>query len=288
MSIGFIGLGIMGSRMAANLLNEGVDLRVFNRSPEKTAPLADQGATVAASAADFAAVDVLFTMLAHPEAITAVALGPDGFLNHLRPSTVWADCSTVTPSFSRRMAAEAHTRAVRFLDAPVAGSKLQAANAELVFFAGGAAGDVETCRPYFEKMGSKVVHVGEHGQGSALKVVVNTLLATAMATFAEAMALGQGLGLAPEMLLQVLVGGPVVPPFMRLKQEKIVQNKYEADFPLQWMRKDLQMAALAAYETAVPMPLAQSTKELYTQAMNAGLGELDFAAIYRFLQERAG
>ncbi|MCL4262596.1 MAG: NAD(P)-dependent oxidoreductase [Anaerolineae bacterium] len=281
MHIGFIGLGIMGSRMAANLLKHHVALTIFNRTPAKTAPLVEQGARPANTPADFANVDILFTMLAHPEAITAVALADDGFIHHLRPGALWVDCSTVTPSFSLSLAKTAEAHGVEFLDAPVAGSKPQAANGELTFFVGGTAENVETCRPYFNMMGNKVVHVGSSGAASALKVVINSLLGTAMASFAEALALGHSLGLPAELLLNVLVGGPVVPPFMAMKRLKIEQQQYESDFPLEWMHKDLHMAALAAYETAVPVPIIQSAKESYMQAMKDGLGALDFSAIYQ-------
>lgn len=282
MHVGFIGLGIMGSRMAANLRKQQVALTVFNRTPDKAGPLAAQGAHRANDMAGFATVDILFTMLAHPEALTAVALADDGFIHHLRPGALWVDCSTVTPSFSRMLAETAVARGLEFLDAPVAGSKPQAANGELTFFVGGTAENVERCRPYFNMMGSKVVHVGASGAGSALKVVINSLLGTAMASFAEAMVLGQSLGLPLELLLNVLVGGPVVPPFMAMKRPKIEQAEYEPDFPLAWMHKDLHLAALAAYETAVPIPIIQSAKESYMQAMKEGLDALDFSAIYEY------
>lgn len=286
MKIGFIGLGIMGSRMAVNLLAGGVDLIVFNRTQEKAKPLAEKGAQIANSMSDFAQVDILFTMLAHPEAITAVSLGADGFLNQLQPGALWVDCSTVTPSFSRQMAVAAAARHVHFLDAPVAGTKPQAANKELVFLVGGSAEDVQKATPYFNMMGQRIAHVGTQGMGSSLKVVVNALLAGSMALFAEMMALGQSLGLAQEMLLNVLVGGPVVPPFMAMKRPFIEQTRYDdPDFPLQWMHKDLHMAAIAAYETAVPTPIMQSAKELYAQAMQAGYGEQDFAAVYQFVNQ---
>lgn len=286
MKIGFIGLGIMGSRMAANLLTENVDLVVYNRTNGKTKPLAEQGAQVAQTMADFADVDILFTMLAHPEAITAVSQTENGFLNYLRPNTLWIDCSTVTPSFSRQMAAAAQAHNIHFLDAPVAGTKPHAANKELTFIVGGLVEDVEKATPYFNMMGQRIAHVGGHGMGSSLKVVVNALLASSMATFAEMMVLGQSLGLAQETLLNVLVGGPVVPPFMGMKRNNIEENNFDdPDFPLQWMHKDLHMATLAAYETAVPAPITQAAKELYAQAMQNGYSEQDFSAIYQFLNQ---
>jgi 3-hydroxyisobutyrate dehydrogenase-like beta-hydroxyacid dehydrogenase len=133
MKIGFIGLGIMGSRMAANLQKHGYDLVVFNRTRPKAQPLIDNGATFAESPAKVAEqVDVLFTMLAHPNAVEQAALGRDGFLSHIKPNALWIDCSSVNPSFSKKMAAEAARRKVHFVDAPVTGSAPVAAEAKLV------------------------------------------------------------------------------------------------------------------------------------------------------------
>jgi 3-hydroxyisobutyrate dehydrogenase/glyoxylate/succinic semialdehyde reductase len=206
MKIGFIGLGIMGSRMAANLQKHGYDLVVFNRTRAKAQPLLDKGATFADSPAKLAEqVDVLFTMLAHPDAVEQAALRADGFLNNLKPNAVWIDCSSVNPSFSKKMAAAAAARQVHFVDAPVTGSAPVAAEAKLVFWVGGDAGDVEAIRPLLLCMGNKIVHAGKQGMGTSMKMVINLLLGSAMASFAEAMALGQGLGLSQKMLFDSLL-----------------------------------------------------------------------------------
>ncbi|MFK7805500.1 MAG: NAD(P)-dependent oxidoreductase [Anaerolineae bacterium] len=285
MKIGFIGLGIMGSRMAANLLTNGADLIIHNRSKDKAAQLLKGGATWANSLADMQEVDILFSMLAHPQAVSSMALGPDGFLAHLRPGTLWIDCSTVNPSFTRDMAAEARKHNIDFLEAPVAGTKPQAQNAQLVFFVGGDADNLEKARPCFEKMGQRIVHVGDHGMGMSLKVVINTLLGTSMAAFAEAMALGEGLGLPQETLFNALLSGPVTAPYLASKRELMSSADYAPQFPLQWMHKDMQMAAVAAYESGVAAPVANATKELFQQTVNAGMGEQDFSVIYQFLSK---
>src|SRR5579872_4072786 len=191
MKVGFIGLGTMGSRMAANLQKSGHQLVVFNRTREAAAPLVSRGATRADTpAAVGEQAEVLFTMLAHPAAVRETALGKSGFLDRLRPETLWVDCSTVNPSFSREMASEAQTRKVRFLDAPVAGSREPAAEGKLTFFVGGDPVDLEACRPLLQAMGSKILHVGGHGMGTSLKMVNNLLLAVSMAGFSEGLVLG--------------------------------------------------------------------------------------------------
>jgi 3-hydroxyisobutyrate dehydrogenase-like beta-hydroxyacid dehydrogenase len=283
MKIGFIGLGIMGSRMAANLQKHGYDLVVFNRTRAKAQSLLDKGASFAESPAKLAEqVDVVFTMLAHPDAVEQAALGRNGFLTHLKPNALWVDCSSVNPSFSKKMAAAATARQIRFVDAPVTGSAPVAAEAKLIFWVGGDAVDVEEVRPLLLCMGSKIVHAGGHGMGTSMKMVINLLLGTGMAAFAEAMALGQGLGLSQKMLFDSLLSTPPVAPFLALKREKIESGKYDAEFPLRWMQKDMHLAAVSAYETGVAMPLTNITKEVYRLAMRGGHDAEDFSAIYEF------
>ena len=288
MKVGFIGLGIMGSRMAANLQKGGHQLVVFNRSAEKAAPLVKEGALLAETPAAVAEqVEVLFTMVAHPDAVKEIAFGDDGFLNRLRPNTLWVDCSTVNPSFSRQMAEEARSRGIRFLDAPVTGSKGLAAKGELVFWVGGPEVDVQACRPLFDIMGRRVVHSGGYGMGTSLKMVVNLLLAEAMMAFSEGMALGQSLGISQAALFEALLGGPVVAPFVANKRKNIEQGEYEAEFPLRWMQKDLHLAAVTAYEQGVALPMANVAKEIYRLAISSGLGDLDYSSIYEFLNRTA-
>jgi 3-hydroxyisobutyrate dehydrogenase/glyoxylate/succinic semialdehyde reductase len=286
LKISFIGLGIMGSRMAANLLAQGHTLTVHNRTREKATALLEQGATWAEHPAAAAAhADVLITMLAHPEAVQAAALGEIGFLDALAPDALWIDCSTVNPSFSRLMATEARQRHVRFVDAPVAGSKTQAANAELVFFAGGSADDVAEAQPLFSAMGRRVVHVGEPGMGTSAKMVVNVLLATSMAAFAEGVALGRSLGITEDLLLNMLIGGPVAAPFLAGKQPKLTTGDYIAEFPLQWMHKDLRLAMLTASETGADASFAGLAQEVYRLAIEDGHGESDFSAVYAYVNK---
>jgi len=284
MKIGFIGLGIMGSRMAANLQKHGYDLVMFNRTRAKAQPLIDKGATFAESPAKAAEqVDILFTMLAHPDAVEQAALGRDGFLSHLKPNALWIDCSSVNPSFSKKMAAEAARREVHFVDAPVTGSAPVAAEAKLVFWVGADGADLEKIRPLLLCMGNKIVHAGGHGTGTSMKMVINLLLGNAMAAFAEAMALGEGLGLSQKMLFDSLLGTPAVAPFLASKREKIESGNYEAEFPLRWMQKDMHLASVSAYESGVAMPLTNAAKELYRLAMREGHASQDFSAIYDYL-----
>jgi 3-hydroxyisobutyrate dehydrogenase-like beta-hydroxyacid dehydrogenase len=286
MKIGFIGLGIMGSRMAANLQKHGYPLVVFNRTPAKAEPLLGPCGAFSDSPAKLAEqVDVLFTMLAHPDAVEEAALGANGFVNHLRSNALWVDCSSVNPSFSKKMAAEAARREVHFVDAPVTGSAGPAAEAKLVFWVGADTADLERIRPLLLCMGNKIVHAGGHGMGTSMKMVVNLLLGTGMAAFAEAMALGQGLGLSQKMLFDSLLGAPTVAPFLASKRAKLESGNYEAEFPLRWMQKDMHLASLSAHEVGVALPSANVTKEIYQLAMRDGHDTQDFSAIYDYLTD---
>lgn len=290
MKIGFIGLGIMGSRMVANLLNAGHDLVVHNRSKDKAFDIIANGAVWADSPKELAEsdVDIVITMLAHPEAVEAVVLGDDGLLASMKDGALWIDSSTVHPNFSRRMAAVAMAYKVRFLDAPVTGTKKPAELAQLVFFVGGDAVDVELVTPVFDVMGAKTVHLGEHGMGTSLKMVVNYMLASSMAAFSEGIVFGQKLGLSESALMNTLVGGPLVPAYLGLKQDALENDAYTASFPLKWIQKDMQMVSNAAYDVGTAMPLANMVKELYQMSVEAGLGDEDFSAIYKSMKIRAG
>jgi 3-hydroxyisobutyrate dehydrogenase/glyoxylate/succinic semialdehyde reductase len=284
MKIGFIGLGIMGSRMAANLQKHGYALVVFNRTRAKAEPLLGPCGTFAESPAKLAEqADIVFTMLPHPDAVEQAALGATGFLDHLQPNALWVDCSSVNPSFSRKMATAAAARRIRFVDAPVTGSAPVAADAKLVFWVGAEGTDLETIRSLLFCMGNKIVHVGGHGMGTSMKMVINLLVGNAMAAFAEGMALGEGLGISRKMLFDSLLGTPAVAPFLALKREKIENGNYEAEFPLRWMQKDLHLASVSAYESGVAMPVTNAAKELYRLAMMEGHAIQDFSAIYKYL-----
>jgi len=271
--------------MAENLQKHGHDLVVFNRTRQKAERLLAHGATWADSPAALAAqAEIVFTMLAHPEAVKEAALGQDGFLPALSPSRTWVDCSTVNPSFSREMAEHARARGIRFLDAPVTGSKGVAALGKLVFWVGGEPADVEACQPVLECMGNRIFHAGRQGMGAALKMVMNQLLGTIMAAFAEGLVLGKSLGLPSEVLFEALLGSPAAPPFLATKRGRIESGDYgEADFLLRWLQKDLHLAAVSGYETGAPMPLTNVAKEVYRLAIRAGDGDKDFSAIYEYL-----
>jgi 3-hydroxyisobutyrate dehydrogenase/glyoxylate/succinic semialdehyde reductase len=287
MKIGFIGLGLMGIRMANNLLDKGNELIVYNRTRDKAEILIKKGAVFAESPSEVGKqVDIIFTMLSDPSAVEEVAFGENGFLNKFKQNSLWIDCSTVNPSFTKSTAAKVKKLNIRFIDAPVAGTTIPAEKGELIFFVGGDKKDVEEIYPFLELMGKKILYLGDNGKGTSMKMVINLILGQAMIAFSEGLVLGESLGFTKEDLYNILLGGPVAAPFLSGKKDKIAKNNFEPEFPLQWMFKDFQLASLTGYENNVALPMTNQAKELYSLAIKYGLGEKDFSSIYNFLSGR--
>lgn len=287
MKIGFIGLGLMGSRMANNLLDAGYEMVVYNRTKEKTKNFSKKNTKIANTPAETANLsDIIFTMLSTPEAVRETALGVNGFLSALKENSIWVDCSTVNPSFSKEMAAKSKERGVRFLDAPVSGTIAPAEEGELVFYVGGEEETFLECKPLLNIMGKKVVYLGESGMGTSMKMINNIMLGVSMAAFSEAVQLGESLGISRELIFNNLIGGPVIAPFLAEKKDKIINENYDAEFPLKWMYKDLHLALLSGYENEIALPTLNNVKELYGLASNHGFAEKDFSALYSFLSRK--
>lgn len=287
MKVTFIGLGIMGSRMAANLLKNGVDLTVYNRSKAPVERLVANGATTANSANEAVVdADIVFSMLSTPEIVESMFWGKNGVLNDMKKGAIWADCTTVNPSFSLKAKDAAVKAGIRFMDTPVAGTKPQAQNAELVFFVGAEKSLLSEVRPYLEMMGKKIIPIGETGKGASFKMLVNIMLAQSMIIFSESILLGEKMGISKEFLLNVIPNLVVSAPFTKFKAEMVKVDNYEVQFPLEWMHKDLHLAAVTAYEHNQPLYLANAAKELFAAATKSGLGRMDFAAIHRYLENK--
>ena len=287
MKITFIGLGIMGSRMAKNLLKNNLDLTVYNRSSSAMQPLVAAGAkssnTVAEAVKD---ADIVISMLSTPEVVESLFIKEGKALSHFKEGAIWIDSSTVNPSFSKKMELAAQAHNIHFVDAPVAGTKPHAENAELVFFVGGSEKVVQEISPYLEMMGKKIMHLGACGMGSNFKMLVNIMLAQSMVIFSEAVLLGEKMGLDKSFLLNTLPNLVVAAPFTKFKASMIAEENYEVQFPLEWMHKDLHLASQTAYEHQQPLLLANLTKEIYANAVQKGYSRLDFAAIHKYLEEK--
>lgn len=287
MKITIIGLGIMGKGMAANLLKHDVDLTVFNRSKEPVKALEAKGAKAAASVNEAVAnADIVFTMLSTPEVVHTIFLEEGAGLYAMKKSAIWVDCTTVDPDFTLLASRVAESAGIRFMDAPVTGTKPHAEKGELTFYVGSDTALLAEVTPYFNMMGQKINHIGEIGKGSAYKILLNVMLAQSMIVFSEAVLLGQKLGLDRDFLLDNLSKAPIAAPFTQFKTQMIKSGNYEVNFPLELMHKDIHLATKAAYEMNQPLYLANLAKELYASAKQQGMGRLDFAAIHQFLAEK--
>lgn len=285
--VAFIGLGIMGSRMAMNLLKNDINLVVYNRSGAPGKLLKNAGATLAESAKDAVeGADLVFTMLSTPDVVRQVMLSKNGGLAHMKKGALWVDCSTVNPSFSLESKSIADQHDIKFLDAPVAGTKPHAENAQLTFFVGGPEALVNSVRPLMDFMGQKVLHIGPHGKGASFKMLVNAMLAQSMIIFSETILLGEKMGIDKDFLLNTIPNLIVSAPFTKFKAEMIRNENYDVQFPLEWMHKDLHLAALTAYENDQPLYLVNIAKELFADAKKSGMGRLDFAAIHDYLEKK--
>lgn len=287
MKIAFIGLGIMGSNMASNLAKNNLNLTVYNRTPKKLETSGNSNVFYADSIQNaLKDADIVFSMLSTPQVVEDVFFGAEGALNSMKKNAIWADCTTVNPSFSNRAFEEASKYAIRFLDTPVSGSKIPAEKAALIFLVGGEEGTLNEIQPYLHMMGSKVLHIGDIGKGASFKMLVNMMLAQSMLVFSEAILLGEKMGISKDFLLDTVPNLIVSAPFTKLKAESIKSNNYDVQFPLEWMHKDLHLAAITAFEHNQPLFLANLTKELYAGANQSGMGRDDMSAIYKFLEQK--
>ncbi len=280
--IGFIGQGIMGSPMALNLLKAGFPVTVYNRDKDKTAPAAEAGAQVIDTPAAVAnRCDVVILMLTGPEAIDAVLEGTDGALAALEPGKTVVNMSSVEPSYTRELNERLAAKGIIFIDAPVSGSKKPAEDGGLVILAGGDKKAVNALEPVFLAMGKKVVYCGEAGQGSAMKMTVNLLLAIMMTGFGEVLAMGRASGLAEEAMLDAFLSGSVACPLFNGKAGMVRSGDYPPQFPLKHMHKDLNFILNTAKDAGSEIPLGRAVLDLYGQAIEQDLGEADFAAVVK-------
>ncbi len=277
MKTGFIGMGIMGSRMAANLVRKGFDVVVYNRTGGKCAPVVAAGAKQAFSVKELVTqCDAVFTMLSTPEAVMEIS---DEILADLKSGGIWADCSTVGESMSQELSAKAENNKIKFIDAPVAGSLMPAETAQLVFLCGGDEDVLKIIEPQLAAMGRKTVFCGPAGKGSAMKMVVNMLLGQAVTAMREGLKLGNAYGFETGFLLDNLGDLPVMAPVIKGKINKYNNEDYSPEFPLQWMQKDLHVAAVDAYRLGISLPQMNTCKEIFMQAREHGFGEEDIIAV---------
>jgi len=286
--VGFIGLGIMGSRMAANLARAGFELTVWNRTAATARKWAARhGAAVASSPQALASnCDVVISMVVDGAQVESVLLGEEGAGQG--PGLFCVDMSTIGPAAARRIASGLEERGVAFMDAPVTGSSPKAEDGTLTIMAGGAERDFERARPLFEAMGELVVHVGPVGHGQLVKVINNAVAAANTAVVAEALLAGARAGADLDALVKVMAAGSGASAMLDLKQGPMRAHDYTTLFKLEHMLKDLRLCLEEAQAAGVPMKLVEDTAQILAEAQERGLGEQDFASLLEVVEQRAG
>jgi 3-hydroxyisobutyrate dehydrogenase len=274
--------------MAARLVDAGFPVIAWNRSAARAEPLQRKGAAVAASPAAAAAnADVIISMVADDRASREVWLGANGALASARPGTIAIESSTVTPGWIRELAREAAARGVTLLDAPVLGSRPQAADGQMVFLAGGDASALERVRPILQPMSRAIVHLGPAGSGARMKLVNNFMAGVQAANLAEALAMVEASGLDPDAAFSVLSNGAPGSPLVKTVGPRMLARDYDVNFMLSLMRKDLIYAIEEAAAHGVTLSTAAAARALYDKAIAAGLASADFAAVAEALRGAA-
>ena len=288
--IAFLGLGIMGSRMAANLRRAGFELTVWNRTRAKAdAFAAEHGATVADTPAQAAAgADIVVTMVVDGAQVEQVLLGPEGVVEGARPGVLCVDCSTIGPTATGAIAASLSARDIHLLDAPVTGSSPRAEDGTLTIMAGGDDADFERARPVLEAMGSLIVHAGPSGHGQMVKLINNAVAAINATVLGEALLVGKRAGVDLDALTQAMAAGSGSSTMLELKASPMRNHDYSTLFKLEHMLKDVRLCLEEGHALGVPFPSAAYTREILTAGMGRGHADDDFAALIEVLEGLAG
>jgi 3-hydroxyisobutyrate dehydrogenase len=278
--IALLGLGLMGSGMAGRLLDAGYPLTIWNRTPGKTQALADRGAKVAQSPRQaVAGATVVISMLADVPVCRDVWLGRGEAILGTAPGTVLVESSTVTVEWIEELDRAAREQGCELVDAPVTGSKPQAAAGQLLFLAGGSSAALDSITPILKAMGRDVVHVGPVGSGARLKLINNFLSGSQVAALAEALSLIERSGLDAQKALGVLTEGAPGSPLVKLLSGRMMARQYEPNFVLRLMAKDLRYAVSEADHHGLDLDMGRAALRVFEHAISAGQGEDDMSAV---------
>jgi len=288
-NLGYIGLGVMGGRMAARLLEKGHTVTGFNRTRAKAQWLIDNGMRWADSPrAVCETADVTFSMLTNSAALEEIAAGPNGVLAGMRPGKVFVDMSTVSPAVSRALAARVREQGADMLDAPVSGSVITLEQGKLSVMAGGRPDTFERVKPLFLDLGPKVTHVGENGLALVMKIATNLSLAVQMLAFSEGVLLAEKSGIRRETAVDVLAHSVIGSPMVQYRGPFVLKMPDEAWFNVNMMQKDLLLALELGRQVDVPLPTTSATNQFLTAARAMGLAEQDFAILFEVLVRISG
>ncbi|HEY7617211.1 MAG TPA: NAD(P)-dependent oxidoreductase [Terriglobales bacterium] len=285
MRIAFLGLGIMGRPMAANLAKAGHEVTVWNRTPGKEL----EGARSAASPVEAArGAEVVWMCVADTQAVESILFGPQGVQDSLAEGMIVVDSSTISPTATRSFAEKVRAKGAQYVDAPMTGSKAGAEGGTLIFIVGGEEGAIETLKPLFAATGKLVFRMGETGKGQAAKLVMNLQIALIYEGFAEALTLAAKLGVDAETLLPLVQASMVRSGVIEYKAPFVLKRDFSPNFPLRLMHKDIRLMLEAAKEARVKLPALETVEEVYDVAAEDGKQDLDYAATITLLEKWAG
>jgi 3-hydroxyisobutyrate dehydrogenase-like beta-hydroxyacid dehydrogenase len=282
---GFLGIGIMGKAMAANLLKAGMEVTVWNRSPEKCGPLVELGAKQAKTAAEaVAGSDITFGMVSDPDAAMDLCFGDGGVLEGISEGRSYVDVSTVDPDTSIVIYEAIKAKGGRFLEAPVSGSKKPAEDGALVFLCSGDESLYTDAAEALEVMGKKSFYFPVMGQGAQMKLVINMVMGSMMTAFAEGLSLGDKIGLDKGDILDVIAQGAINSPMLQLKGPLMAGDNFTPAFPLKHMQKDMRLALQLGDSLSQPLDTSSAANNAYIRARKNGLSDEDFSAVLKVIE----
>jgi len=288
-TIAFVGLGVMGAPMAANLTHAGYDVVGFNRAREAIDQLVKSGGRGADSLADAVGeADVVITMVPDSPDVEDVAFGEDGIYANAKPGSLHIDCSSISPEVAVRLVEQGAEHDIRVVDAPVSGGESAAVDAELSIMVGGEPADVEEARPILEKVGKTVVHVGPNGSGQTVKAANQLIVAGIIELMAEAIVFLEASGVDTEAAVEVLAGGLAGNQILDRKAAGMLKREFEPGFRVDLHHKDLGIVTAAAREAGVVIPLGAHVAQLMASLSAQGHGSLDHSALLMLVEQMSG
>ncbi|GGD76605.1 NAD(P)-binding domain-containing protein [Paenibacillus nasutitermitis] len=278
--IGFIGLGVMGGPMAANLLRKGYQVTLYNRTPGKMDKLLELGGDQTQTPAALArGSEIIISMVSHDDAIREIYYGDNGLFSGLMPGTVIIDCSTISPALVRQLAAESAARFSDFLDAPVTGSKPAAEDGSLVFMVGGDREVLRRAEEVLLAMGRKVIPMGPSGSGATAKLAHNTIVGINVAGLVEGMAIAASGGIDAASFIELVQSGGASSKMADMKGPKLLERDFSVQFSLSLMLKDLRLSSELSDGLKTPTPILETVKSLFQMGESMGLGDLDLSSV---------
>jgi len=288
--LGFLGLGIMGYRMAGHLLKAGHEVALWSHTAGKTAKLAKEGqGTVCATPREVAErADFIFSCVGDTTMVRQITLGKNGLLETVRKGAIISDCSSIAPNASVEIGAAFQPKGAFFLDSPVTGSTGGATNATLTFMVGGDHAAYERSKPYMEIMGKNFYYCGEAGQGLRAKVVQNMVGAGILQAFCEGLVLANKAGIPPQLMIDIIENSAAKSGLASFKAPFIMARDFTTNFSTKWMHKDVGFATEMARSLNVPVPASSVTEQMLRAAIAKGWGDDDFCSAIRVLEDWTG